>query len=284
MAKANRNYVLTIEKLDGGYVTITPPFTIEFSVNKASFSGTNDFNIRIYNLSSEIRKQLRHDWTNMADKRGIVLQAGYENELGTVFNGQITDGFSSREGDSFVTTISGSDAVYALMNGQTNFTFPKGTTKEVIINTIISGMPHVSLGAIGNSYSQAINRGNTITAPPFYALQEFTQRNFCIVDAKVYTLDETEYILGSVPKIDYTTGLLGTPTRSGSLVNIEMLFEPRIKMFQGVTLSSLGYDNVNGFYKVVAIKHTGTISGAVAGDAKTMLQLSQKLKSEVKGT
>lgn len=284
MDKFQRNYLLTAQLLNGNYVTVTPPFTVEFNVNKNSFSGCNDFNLRIYNLAQDIRHNLKHDWTNMADRRGIVLQAGYGNVLGTVFNGQITEGFSTREGPNWITSLSGSDGIFALINGKTNYTFAENTPKETMIRTIIAGMPNISVGAIGNSYSQSIPRGNTITQPPYYAMQELTNRDFSVVDGKAYALAATEYIEGSIAKIDASSGLIGTPTRSGSLLVIEMLFEPRIKMFQGVTLQSITGDNVNGFYKVVSVKHRGTISDTVSGEARTILELSQTAVTKVEGT
>ena len=283
MNKFQRNYILSVQLLDGTTRIIEPPFTLEFSVNKASFAGANNFTCSIYNLSSEVRAGLRHDATNVADYRGIVLQAGYGSNLGTVFNGNITEGVSTRDGNTWVTSLSGSDGIFALINGQTNYNFPAGTSRQQMIEQIVLGMPHITLGAVGNDFSQKIVRSNTLIDTAFNELQSLTNGNFSVQDGKAYTISDSEYLEGEIQTISAETGLLGTPFRSGQFVVVEMLFEPRIKMFQGISLFSMTGDNVNGFYKVVAIKHHGTISEATAGDARTIVQLSQKATEMVSG-
>ena len=81
--------------------------------------------------------------------------------------------------------------------------------------------------------------------------------------------------------IQSDTGLLGTPKRYEAVLEIEMLFEPDIRLGQCVEIVSETWGNnledqkksFNGQYKVVGLEHNCTISGATAGTRTTKLQM-----------
>jgi hypothetical protein len=77
---------------------------------------------------------------------------------------------------------------------------------------------------------------------------------------------------GGIPLITSDTGLLGTPRKLGALVEVDMIFEPRIAVNQYVELQS-EETYFSGQYAVLGINHHGTISGALCGDAITTLSL-----------
>jgi hypothetical protein len=58
-----------------------------------------------------------------------------------------------------------------------------------------------------------------------------------------------------------------------TFIELDMLFEPRIKPSQLLELDSLTEKRFNGYYKVVGITHKGTISGATSGSCTTTLQM-----------
>jgi hypothetical protein len=66
---------------------------------------------------------------------------------------------------------------------------------------------------------------------------------------------------------------LGKPYQEAGILHFSMLFEPRLKIAQAINLVSMTEPQLNGQYKVVSIKHQGTISDAVCGDAITTVGL-----------
>lgn len=52
-----------------------------------------------------------------------------------------------------------------------------------------------------------------------------------------------------------------------------MIFEPRIVVGQVIEIQSRIAPMFNGQYKLYGLKHSGTISGAVAGDVTTEIQM-----------
>jgi len=53
----------------------------------------------------------------------------------------------------------------------------------------------------------------------------------------------------------------------------DILFEPRLQIGQVVELNSNFFKKLNGQYKIIGIRHSGTISDAVAGRCKTTVEL-----------
>ena len=77
----------------------------------------------------------------------------------------------------------------------------------------------------------------------------------------------------SIPKITSTSGLLGTPRRRDAQLEIDLIFEPKMVVGQLVEVESSTASVFNGQFKVIGIHHSGTISGAVASEVKTTLNL-----------
>lgn len=73
--------------------------------------------------------------------------------------------------------------------------------------------------------------------------------------------------------INDTVGLLGSPKRQGTYLEVKILFEPRIVVGQIIEIQSATVSIFNGVYKVVGFSHSATISQAVNGNAETTLRL-----------
>jgi hypothetical protein len=86
-------------------------------------------------------------------------------------------------------------------------------------------------------------------------------------------LRDNEVVLGSIAEISSASGLLGTPVLQETFLTFDILFEPRLFVGQKVRLNSITAANFNGEYKVVSVKHSGTISEAIGDDARTSVAL-----------
>jgi hypothetical protein len=282
----NPAYLLNVEKqLRGQYVTVRLPFTVDFEIDASNFGGANFGSFRIYNLGQDNRSQIRFDLGNVGQFRRVIFQAGYENDIVTIFDGNITSAWSVRQGVDFITQVDCLDGGFAFANSQSNRgPYKVGTPKQVIINDLLSDLNEIQFGAI------ALTPGSILKEQSYVGrttdlLNTLTENKFTINNGKSYILGPDDTIDASVQVINARSGLLGTPVLQNTLVSVEMLFNPKIFMFQKVRLESLTADtNFNTFYKVIGLKHRGVISGTVGGPIITSLTLEPAGPIPVKQT
>jgi hypothetical protein len=214
--------------------------------------------------------------------RSVQLQAGYGTNLPVIFQGNITQAWSVREGVNFVTSIECFDGGFAFANGVINETFPEGTPFESIIAAHLKNLPFTTPGVIGPQFTQdasgdlyTLGRGNTYSGNTLNSLSDLTVNGFFVDNEVSNVLGDSECIEGDIQIINSDSGLLGTPVREQTILNFDILFEPRVRAGQYIQLDSLEgtarLANYNGFYKVISVKHRGMISAAVCGDAVTSL-------------
>lgn len=270
MDKFNRKYSLSVQTANKDTITIELPFTIEFDVTRNNLTSANVCSVRIYNLSERNRDLIRKDSWDKWDIRKIVLKAGYNSNLSIIFAGNITQAWSVREGNNFITQIESFGGGAAYTNDLVNQAFPKNTDQKTVLKTLAGNLADsgVATGAIGD-YAGKLTRGNSYSGSTTELLDELSGQGFFIDNEVAHILNDHEYISGSLQTIDSASGLLGTPVREETFLYFDMLFEPRLLVGQGVVLNSGTAKNFNGFYKINSIKHKGMISEAVCGDAVT---------------
>lgn len=273
MLKLDRNYILQAVGRDGKEIIIQPPFTLEFDSNRTYRSGANTFSIRIYNLSKDTRNRLRKD-VYLDYFRAVSLKAGYGKNLTEVIRGNIDHAWTVREGNNFILNIEGYDGGVASSNAAAYQTYVANTPQKSIITDLVSSLKSygVTLGAIGN-YEGDISRGNSYVGSTIYLLDQLTGGGFFIDNGVAHCLRDDEVLDDNILVINQDTGLLGTPLLEETIVNIETLFEPMVKIAQMVSLESVTDDRFNGIYKVTSIHHKVTISPIVSGHATTSLGL-----------
>lgn len=270
MNKFGRNYILTVETANGSLLTFTPPLTLEFDITRNILSSANVCSIRMLNLSVNHRNQIRFNIMDTNTFRAVRLQAGYGNvNLPIIFTGNITQAWSVREGVNFVTSIECFDGGYAFANGMTSTTFPAGTAQDEVLSNLATSLPQVTLGAVG-SFPGQLSRGNSYIGNTADLLRTESGGAFFVDNGQAHIIGNSEYIDDGPPVIvNAASGLLNTPVREQTVLNFDILFSPEIKPGRLVQLQSLTDPSFNGLKKVTGVKHRGTISGAVCGDAVT---------------
>lgn len=280
--KFGRNYILNVQTRQGTTLTIKLPFTITFDITRNTLTSANVGQITIYNLSKNNRAAIRKNACDTGDLRTVQLLAGYGNNLSIIFDGMITTAYSYRQGVDFLTVIESLDGGFAFANAKSSQQFPSNTENADVLQTLIGDLSAygVSLGVVG-SFPGQLTRGNSYSGQTCDILQELTGGRFFIDNGKAYALADNECVNGPVTTISPDTGLLETPIRQQTMIEVPILFEPKLVMAQQVTLQSLTADaDINGNWKVVSIKHNGMISDAVCGDARTTAGLYQPIGSQ----
>ncbi|MEI6807010.1 MAG: hypothetical protein WCK49_11015, partial [Myxococcaceae bacterium] len=104
---------------------------ISFFVEKTLTQEPNTAEIKIYNLNDANRKTLQ-DQQHIP----VLLKAGYENSVGLLFKGDLTEAFSQREGPDWVTTIRSGDGLVALRSAQIQQSFKAGTPMLDVLKSL----------------------------------------------------------------------------------------------------------------------------------------------------
>lgn len=272
MDKFNRKYQLLVQTQNGDTLEVKLPFTMEFDITRNILTSANVCQVRVYNLNKRNRNQIRFDVSNYGELRGIVLKAGYGDNLPIIFSGNISQAWPVREGVNFISQIECYDGGYALANGTFDQQFISGTPQRNIIDSMLEKLPGVTPGVVGQIQGE-IARGNTYSGNTADLLNQLVPNKFFIDNEKAHILGDSECLQGDITLISPETGLLGTPIRQQTIINFDMLFEPRLIIGQALNLVSSSDDSFNGAYKVISIKHRGMISESVAGDAVTSVGL-----------
>lgn len=297
--KFDRKYILTVDLNDGTQLYIdysVNPFTIEFEIFRKLMAAPSHCQIRLYNISEHNRNLLAYDFSNFKpSKRVVSLRAGYGTNLPIIFYGTVTQCWSVREGNNFITTIESFDGGVSYTNGEipATQTFPKGMLWKDLFETIMGKgypaetnpyLPGTTFGAIGKNFITdeqgnltRLTKSEPATGNTVKYLRSRVADAFFIDNGKSFILGDPECRKGTIALIDSSTGLLGTPQKENSILSFDILFEPSLVVGQKVFLQSTtlsgANSSINGAYKINSIKHRGTISPTVCGSVITSIEI-----------
>lgn len=280
--KFNRQYRLLMEMTDGttvNNVEVTNPITVEFSIERNNLASANNASFTVYNLGKDIREQVFKDPSDRRFETSLAIQfyAGYNDQttnfMPRLFNGFMQQAGSYREGPNYRTVIDAFD-YYSVTDSHVSMTMPPGTKLKDQIKSIAKNLSeNIKSQIIGNNFQDAVKKSISVMGDPLEAINQLTGGKAYIDDQKLHALDDNEVVPGEVVAISSENGLLNTPKKYQNIVEIECLFEPRIRTSQVLQLTSDTAPRFNGVYKVVGISHRGVISGSVGGDCTTTLRM-----------
>lgn len=298
MDKFNRVYSLRVEADDGvntsplssnqigtGFdfranknVEITLPFTIEFEVSRRSLSVTQKASFRILGLGEHTRNVIQKDIFQTSQLRAVQFRAGYDSPAGKfmpiVFNGTVNTAYSWREGPVWITEIEAFDGGFNMVNGfNVAITQALGVTAEDTIRQLARLLPYQSGNPIVGQFPTINKRGEVLFGNLWELIQKKSNGLATIDNGQVKALNYDEVIRGEIPLIASETGLLGSPKRTASTLEFDMVFEPRLTLLQIIDLVSSTNPKFNRPWKVIGFEHRGTISPSVAGDCLTTVNL-----------
>lgn len=288
MSKFQRTYTLTVQGRSMRLYDFSDPLTIIFDTTSRLMSGINSAHFMVYNLGPVVRSDLEFDSAVDINalgvvKRAVSFSAGYASEgyQPVVFQGNIKKAFSYRDGPNVVTDIEVLDGLDAIQKAQIQRSRSSPWDPNAEALAIIQTMAQygVTLGAIGGLFKDAKNtRGVMWLGSVWDVLKKFAAAQggvACINQEKLYLMGPRDalVIFGEIPQLDSSTGLIGTPRRSGWVVDAEMIFEPRVQLGQKLKVASSVNPNINGTFRVDAISHRGIISGAKDGGVVTSFSL-----------
>lgn len=253
--------------------TIGYPLTINFNITRNTFASANTGRFTIYNLSPSTRasEAFCQDRFFTEKTKIVTFKAGYNGNLITCFRGYILQSYSKRHGVDVLTEMECLDIGTANYN-YINATFEAGTTKKEAYKNIIQNCEGLSLGYLGKlegEYKTPV----TFSGDPLAVLNQITDGHTYIDNGVVHTLQNNESLDIGVQVLQLGAGLLDTPERSGAEIIARGLLNPNTQVGQLIEIKDPILENFNGTYMLCGFNHSGTISGAVAGQRTTTYNL-----------
>ena len=287
MLKFQRNYIAEFEigeRTDEGELiprqelTITMPFSLQLRVDTGINNvASNTGHFQFINLSEDNKALLWLDIHNFAKKYVFLkLYAGYGQNMPLIFAGFVYQCMSYKDGGStdFVTEIVCNNNGLMADREYFNVTFSMGTKFEDIIKYVTQDNKYVRAGYLTPDIAP-IKRDKTYIGQPLDVLKrENGGYDLFIANGELNVLGDRDVIPGEVQVISDESGLLGSPKRSNAWVECDMVFEPGLRAGQAVALNSSTLPWLNRTYKIIEVKHNGTISPNTCGKLTTTVTMS----------
>lgn len=251
---------------------------IRFSTRKGDLQTPNSAEIRVYNLSENTVQQIQREFTR------VMLQAGYEDNFGVIFLGNIKQLRRGRENgtDTFLDIFAGDgDAAYNFAT--VNRTLAAGATNRDRIGACTAAMGGygVSEGIIPETGGPTLPRGQVMYGMARSHMRRAAQSgdmSWSIQDGKVTMVPRNGYISSGAVVLTAKTGLIGTPEQTQDGIRAQSLLNPQIQIGRRVKIDNksilqakkdMSYTAINmtprvsndGFYRVLIADCEGDTHG-----------------------
>ncbi len=274
----NRRYILTITPIKengearGKSIVIKDPITIRFNVQRMPMMGDCCATIEIYNLQPKTRANIFLDYFDFNNIQKVTLEAGYQDgKFDLIYKGRIVTCRTRQEHTETITTIEAQSGMYVL-DSYISSSVKEGEYTSEIAKEALSKVTELEKSFIQPEAIQ-IPRPVALIGNEMSVLQTYTKGKAFIDNEKVISIDENTCIDGDVRVIDDETGLIGVPEREQVTLKVRCMFEPRIKVGQGLEIASKIAPEFDGQYKVWGVSHSGAMGLAASGQCITTIQL-----------
>ena len=274
----NRIYRLVVTPVDlngnvmGNSIIVTSPITLRFNVQRMPFAGACQATFDVYNLNPETRKELFLDFYDFENIRQVTLEAGYENgKFDLIYRGRIMVSKPQKSRTDVIMHIEAISGLSAL-DSMLHVTVKEGETLQDVAGRIIDEIPGVQKGEV-TLPDYTFQKPVALIGNGLAVLKRYAKGNVFIDLDKIFVINKDEVIQGDVRVIDDETGLLGVPERQRTSITVNCVFEPRIKVGQGIEIKSRIAPEFDGQYKVWGVNHSGIIGGTQGGECITTIQL-----------
>lgn len=253
---------------------------VRFSVKKSDVQTPNSADIRVYNLAEETANRIRREFTR------VTMQAGYESNFGTIFDGNIKQITVGRENgvDTFLDIAAG-DGDDAYNYSVVNATLAAGASQRDQINATAASMGArgVKPGFIDDTGQARLPRGKVMYGMARdYIRQsaEASEASWSVQDGKLQVVKLTGVLPNQAVVLNSKTGLVGTPEQTNDGIQARCLLNPSLKIGGKVQINESDVaqarledtnkdDPVNkpvaiekdGFYRLLVVEHSGDTRG-----------------------
>lgn len=246
-----------VELVAGGKSFSGDDFEIDFSIPFTTDEDPDSSEITIYNLTESTIEAIE----SQAD---IMLNAGYEGDVGTILTGTLEKPETSWEGVDKVTKLFIGDGSKEWREKKIKKTYQKGVTASFILNDL-AGQFGLEIGDVEINKDKTYKRGRTFTDTLSSCIKQVakdTETKMYIQGKKIFMRppdkgDPTGFLLNA------DTGLIDSPEKTEEendkkekviSYTVKCLLNHRLAPDSIIQVESM---SVNGTFRVVKGKHEG---------------------------
>lgn len=255
---------------------------IKFSVKQLSAMTPNVGEIRVYNVEEATAVHIRDNFIN----GGLQLQAGYADNFGTIFQGNIMQVILGRESatDTFIDITAG-DGVDAFNNAIIIQTLGVGATQENQVAAAVTEMSKkgVTAGHLGEFPQSKLPRGKVMYGPAkdyMRTVAQTTNKSWSIQSGRLTFVSNNSFLPGEKVVLTSKTGMIGTPQQTNEGVNVKCLLNPLLQVNRLIQIDNKSVERIkldfsnaktpptlpadlsaDGYYYILCISHQGDTRG-----------------------
>ncbi|AHX12945.1 hypothetical protein CH75_06550 [Dyella jiangningensis] len=251
---------------------------VRFEVKNATVQTLKTLQARVFNVTDELAKLIQNEFTS------VRLSAGYEGNIAQIFSGEITMVRRGKESatDTFV-DIQAQDGDKAFGWATSSWTIDKGYTADDIYQHCLKDLSQygITAGFKPDFSNHPAPDAKTVHGQTRDVLRTLADSQGCtwsIEDGKLNFIPIKGYLPGTVPQINASSGMVGTPQQTiGGLV-VRMLLNPVIKAGSKIQLNNADVASLtltskfqlpqvvpsfdaDGFYRTFQVVHAGDSRG-----------------------
>jgi len=228
-----------------------------FDIKKTCAQEPNTGDITIYNLAPNTAAQIKKEFQR------IVIQAGYQDNYGLIFDGNIKQVKAGRENgvDSYL-SISAGDGDKAYTQAVVSKTIAAGATPGDV--AAVAAQPMQGLGVKSGTISipgNALPRGKVLHGSSRDHLRRISKSSgstWSIQDGVIQIVQAGKLAGNQAVLLSPSTGLVDSPEETEGGITITCLLNPMLRINSLVNLKNTDFD---GPYSVMAIEYKGDNRG-----------------------
>lgn len=251
---------------------------ITFKTKKGDAETPNSAEINVYNLSDETASKIKKEFTQ------VFLEAGYVNNVGLIFRGNIRQVRIWREnGVDKILSILAADGDKAYNFATVNKTLAAGSRPADRVGVCQESFKEKGAG---ESYApdpggEALPRGKVMYGMARKYMRDEarnTDSEWSFQDGKMQMVSKTGYLPGEAVVLTSETGLIGTPEQTNDGINLKALLNPKLKIGGRIKLDNASIKEAqsqlgkaggdkpvsldsDGFYRIIKIDYSGDTRG-----------------------
>lgn len=209
-----------------------------FDVRQSDFLQPNNANIRVYNVAPETARRAEREFTR------VVLQAGYEGNVATIFDGTIVQTRLGRESqtDTYL-HITAMDGDMALNYAVVNKSYAAGSRPEDrLAEAVRAGAQYgLQAGHITQGSEPALPRGVVMFGMARDAIRDEAEAlgaSASVQNNRLQVLAHNEPLPGEAVVINAQTGMVGMPEQTAEGITFTALLNPRLRIGQAVRIDN----------------------------------------------
>ena len=213
-------------------------FHFTFEIKHTDSSKPSTAKIRIYNLSEATISRIQREFNV------VLLRAGYQDNLGTIFHGTLIEAVTGSEGqtNTFL-EITAADGDLPYNFATMSQSLKKGATVHDRVQAVLAAMKPmgVTAGYMAELPRGELLRGNVNAGMCRDVLDDICRTAGCIwriQDNRLEIVPEKSYVRETVQILTDETGVIGRPEQIDRGIKVKMLLNPAVKAGRLVYLNN----------------------------------------------